>query len=114
MQQQKARSGGMSPTEIAEKEELAQARAVKRAERVEARRADAEKHKETVCPHFHSCRSTQSDVLPPSDEESHGRVFRVMFTSVRVIIAKPSRSTMPLSKSTVLVPRTCQTWPQHG
>ena len=56
MQQQKARSGGMSPTEIAEKEELAQARAVKRAERVEARRVNAEKHKETVCPHFHSCR----------------------------------------------------------
>jgi hypothetical protein len=56
MQQQKARSGGTSPTKIAEKEELAQARAAKRAERVEARRADAEKHKETVCPHFHSCR----------------------------------------------------------
>ena len=104
----------MSPTKIGEKEELAQARAVKRAERVEARRVHAEKHKETVCPHFRSCRSTQNGALPQSDTESHGHVFRVMFTSVRVIITKLSRSTMPLSKSTVLVPRTCLTWPQHG
>ena len=104
----------MSPTKIAEKEELAQARAVKRAERVEARRANAEKHKETVCPHFRSCRSTQYDALPQSVTESHGHVSRGTLTSVLVIIAKPSRNTMPLSKSTVLVPRTCQTWPQHG
>ena len=54
-QQQKARSGGMSPTRISEKEGLLQARAVKRAERVEARRVYAERHKETVCPYFHSC-----------------------------------------------------------
>ena len=64
MRQQKAKSGGMNPTKIAEKEGLAQARAVKRAEHAEAKRADAEKHKETVRPHFHSChplRATHCD-----------------------------------------------------
>ena len=48
-QQQKAKSGGMSPTKTSDKEELLQARAVKRAERAEARRVHAEQHKETVC-----------------------------------------------------------------
>ena len=53
--EQKAKSGGTSSTKTSEKEELAQARAVKRAERVEARRVQAEERKEAVRPHYLSC-----------------------------------------------------------
>jgi hypothetical protein len=53
--QQKAKSVDVSFTKTSEKEELLQARAVKRAERVEARRIHAEKHKEDVCTHYHPC-----------------------------------------------------------
>ena len=42
----------MSSTKISNQEELLQARAVKRAERVEARRVHAEAHKEAVRPHY--------------------------------------------------------------
>lgn len=53
--QKKAKSSVVSSTKTSDKEELLQARAVKRAERVEARRVHAEKHKEDVCPHCHLC-----------------------------------------------------------
>ena len=50
--EQKTRSGGISFTKTSEKEELVQKRAVKRAERVEARRVQAEERKEAVRPHY--------------------------------------------------------------
>jgi hypothetical protein len=113
--EQKAKSGGTSSTKTSEKDELVQARAVKRAERVVARLAQAEERKEAVRSHYLFVPPTQNDVLPPNDKESHHHAcFREMLTFVRVIIARPSTSTMTPSKSMVLVPHTCQTWLQHG
>jgi hypothetical protein len=53
--EQKAKSGGMSSTKTSEKEELVQARAVKRAERVGTRLVQAEERKEAVRPPYLSC-----------------------------------------------------------
>lgn len=53
--EQKAKSGGTSSTKTSEKDEVVQARAVKRAERVVARLAQAEERKEAVRPHYLSC-----------------------------------------------------------
>jgi hypothetical protein len=106
--QQKAKSGGTDSTKTSEKEELVQARAVKRAERAEVRRVQAEERKEAVCLHYSFVPPTQSGVLPPNGN------FRETLTSVPVIITKPLKSTMLLLKPMVLMPHTCQTWPQHG
>ncbi len=73
--QQKAKSGGTDATKASGKEELVQARAVKRAERVELRRVQAEERKEAVCPHYFFVPPTQSGVLPPNDKESHDHVL---------------------------------------
>ena len=54
---------GMTSTNPSNKEEQAKARALKRAERVEARRVEAEKRKETVRPLLsvcHLCHQPQS------------------------------------------------------
>jgi hypothetical protein len=59
--EQKATSGGMSSTKTSEKDELVQARAVKRAERVGARRVQAEERKEAVRPHSQLFRATHSE-----------------------------------------------------
>lgn len=48
---QKAKPSGTGSTKTAEKDELLEARTLKRGEREEARRAEAEKHKEAVCLH---------------------------------------------------------------
>ena len=53
--EQKVKSGGINSTKTSEKEELVQARAAKRAARVEARRVQAEERKEAVRPHYLSC-----------------------------------------------------------
>jgi hypothetical protein len=112
--EQKAKSGGMSSTKTSEKEELVQARAVKRAELVEARRVHAEEHKEAVRPHYLSCHPLRAMCCYRMTKSLIIDCFREMFTSVRVTIARPSKSTMAPSESMVLVPHTCQTWLQHG
>lgn len=67
---QAASLSGTSSTETLEKEELIKARAIKRAERAEARRVKAEKRKEAVCPHVLSVPpSLKSDVLPLRDKK---------------------------------------------
>jgi hypothetical protein len=49
---QKAKPSGTSSTKTAEKDQLLEARTPKRTEREEARRVEAESHKEAVCVHI--------------------------------------------------------------
>jgi hypothetical protein len=71
--QRKAGSSGTSSAKTSEKEGLLKTRALKRAERFDARRIEAEEHKEAVRPHV--------PFMPPRvmcrgrlTKETHGRV----------------------------------------
>jgi hypothetical protein len=112
--QRKAGPSGTSSAKTSEKEGLLGARALKRAERFEARRIEAEEHKEAVRPHVPFMPPTPSDVSWPFDKRNSWTCCREMCTSVRVITSRPSRSTVPPSKSTVPALHTCQIWLRHG
>jgi len=109
---------GTISTKPADKEEQAKARALKRAERVEARRAEAEKRKEAVrpllCHLCHQPRAVATDSDARRDKDVSRSRFRETLTSARANFTKPSRNTSLLSKSMAPVFCVCQTWPQRG
>src|SRR6266404_922150 len=103
---QPPKTGGMSTdSKTSEKEELVKARALKRAERVEARRVDAEKHKEFVrSTHLLHFRLRVKHISRTCSR------CREMRTFARRSTTRLSRNTKWQSRLTVLIPRTSRTW----
>jgi hypothetical protein len=107
---QPANAGSTSTSnKTSDTEELLNARALKRAERVKARFEEAEKHKEVV-------RSIPSSSVSRRANKSHrnSHVCRETPTFARGSTERPSGNTKPRSRLTAPAPRTSRTWLRHG
>ena len=107
-------TGAVSTKPSSKKEEQATARTLKRAERVETKRVEAEKRKEAVRPRLCHQPETLCHPTVRRDKGISRSRFRETLTSTRVNITRPSRSTRLLSKSRVPALRICQIWLQRG
>jgi hypothetical protein len=109
---QKAKPSGTSSTKTAEKGQLLEARTIKRTELEEARRVDAERHKDAVRVYC-AIRAILPGAASKEAEKLTGRL-RETRTFMQVNTSKLSRSIITRSKSMAQAPRTSRTWPRRG